>query len=337
MDVNWLDKRANSFERSALLEELLAELSPLMQAAEDKLENNANASEFGNVFIVGSPRSGTTLLMQLLAQSGSFAYPTNFLSRFYSSLGVGCKLQKLLLSPEYQFRDELNLQHHSNDFFSSDLGKTKGALAPHVFWYFWYHHFKFGDTSYLNAEQWANSDPTRFVNQLATMQNEFKKPVALKAMVINWNLKAFAELVPNSVILRVTRAPHEVLNSIYEARKRYSGSYDNWWSFKPPEYSQLKKLGAKEQVAGFYLSMENALDNAFKTIPSEQQFTIDYSEICQSPNNVVNALNKKLGRNQSENSLNAVIKIKNGMSNTDIHEWNDVMSSVKQKIEFMKS
>ena len=35
------------------------------------------------VLVVGGPRSGSTVMMQWLASSGVFAYPSNLLSRFY--------------------------------------------------------------------------------------------------------------------------------------------------------------------------------------------------------------------------------------------------------------
>ena len=225
--ANPRNKKQFSFEKNPLLEKLLDELAETLNVAENNLPVDYSLNQKPNVFIVGSPRSGTTLLYQALASSGSFCYPTNFLSRFYSTLGVGCKIQKMLFDKRFQYRDELKLINDNFQIeFSSELGKTKGPMAPNVFWYFWYHHFNFGKLSYLTDEQWSSSQTVSFVRELRIMQAELSLPIVMKGMIMNWNLIQLSSHMPNAIFLRLKRNPFDVVNSLYKARSTHSSGYE---------------------------------------------------------------------------------------------------------------
>jgi hypothetical protein len=327
-----------SFQKNPLLEELLGELAETLKVAENSLSVDEGVNLKPNIFIVGSPRSGTTLLYQALASTGAFCYPTNFLSRFYSTLGVGCKIQKMLFDKRFQFRDELKLIDDEYQMeFSSELGKTKGPMAPNVFWYFWYHHFNFGDLTYLTDEQWRSSQTDSLVRELRIMQAELSLPIVMKGMIMNWNLLQFSSLIPNAIFLRLKRDPLDVVNSIYEARSTHSGDSEKWWSFKPPEFEQLIKLPAREQVAGFYLSIENALDQAFQKIPN-QILTVEYADFCRNPNALFSLLESKFDEFDCDiklSHLNA-FQPSSGSGIENSARWNKAFDLVQKEVEFFQ-
>jgi len=332
---DWIKKRTSRFKRNEQLETLLEELSDALEVAEDSLvEPSSLEQDLPTIFIVGAPRSGTTLLMQALAASGCFAYPTNFLSRFYSSLSIGYKIQQLLLNKSFQYRDELKLTQDSFSF-ESDLGKTQGALAPNVFWYFWYKHFAFDELSSLTEEQWQASNTQRFKKELGLLQNEWQLPLVLKGMIINWNIPQVAKLMPNAVFLRVKRELPYIANSIYEARKTVMGSFEEWWSFKPPEYYQLKKLSAKEQVVGQCLSIENAIDSAFDLLPEDRRFTCDYESFCHNPNQFIERFNRHLGNESAEPRLVSNFEVSRPIDKHLSQQWEEIFEEVANKQLFI--
>ena len=57
-----------------------------LKVAETPLLKEPSPDRRPIILILGCARSESTLLLQLLAESGAFAYPTNFLSRFYATL-----------------------------------------------------------------------------------------------------------------------------------------------------------------------------------------------------------------------------------------------------------
>ena len=72
-------KRTATFERNAALETLLGRLNAAI--AETSLPT-CDAAPLPPLFVLGTPRSGSTFCMQWLAESGAFSYPSNLIARF---------------------------------------------------------------------------------------------------------------------------------------------------------------------------------------------------------------------------------------------------------------
>src|SRR5689334_1008692 len=84
------------FRRNSKLEELLRETNQLLAPSEAAAVADFRMPRFPVVLIVGAARSGSTVTMQWLAQTGTFAYPTNLLSRFYGAPSIGARIQQIL-------------------------------------------------------------------------------------------------------------------------------------------------------------------------------------------------------------------------------------------------
>lgn len=120
--------RAQDFKRNTSLEELLHTVNNLLVCSEDAAleQYSSKYEDYPIVFVMGPHRSGTTLFIQLLANSGAVSYPTNLLSRFYGAPVMGAQIQLLLTDPRFNFRNEI-LDFNSSISFESENGKTKGA------------------------------------------------------------------------------------------------------------------------------------------------------------------------------------------------------------------
>lgn len=123
--------RTKKFSRNTALEMLLQDINTRLALVEQQemTQHAGKRMRHPVIFVMGPLRSGTTLFMQWLAQSGLFAYPTNLLSRFYGAPIIGAKIQQLLTDPRFNFRNELGDLTSSSDFCSAN-GKTKGSLSP---------------------------------------------------------------------------------------------------------------------------------------------------------------------------------------------------------------
>lgn len=287
--------RSGEFERNYKLEETLEELAGILGAAEDNFVTpRFEQPQHPTTFVVGAPRSGTTLMMQWLANTGLVSYPSNFLSRFYRSVYIGARIQQMLFDKAYQYRDEMNLAINQSHAFASDIGKTEGALSPNVFWFFWRRFFKFGETSYLSPEQWQHSDTAGFLQEIAAMESVFDKPFATKALICNWNLTELDRLFNKALFIYIRRSPETLMQSIYLARERFRGDASQWWSFKPPEYSQLMQQDTAHQIAGLVISIENAMAKARNQIAPERWIDIDYEEFCANPAALYESIHSKM-------------------------------------------
>ncbi len=284
--TNEHNKRRAEFQRNAQLENLLQELNALLGPVEEQIIQPFENEEPEVWFIVGVPRSGTTLLLQWLAVSGQFAYVSNFVSRFYNAPALGFKLQKLLFDPQYQYSDELALPDVLRQAisFESRLGKTSGLLSPNEFWYFWRRFFTPADhTDQLNAEQLNQVDVKRFKQELAAMNHEAGRPLVLKAMNMNWNIPFLAQILPAARFLFVHRDPLANMASLLKAREKFYGSREMWYSFKPPAYPQLQKMDAYHQVAGQVYFTLQGIEQGLAQLNEERYLRIQYEDFCQNP------------------------------------------------------
>ena len=285
--------RAQTFARNGSLEALLDELSALLGPAEQVAINGAGAPEMPVVIIVGSPRSGTTLLLQWLATLRHFAYPTNFLSRFYAAPYIGARIQQLLTDPALQYRDEFRELANLNFSFDSALGKTQGLLSPNEFWYFWRRFFKYGSCHYLNEEELKDVDGTTFSAELGALEAAFDKPFVMKGMIVNSNLDFVDKLLDRVLFVYIKRKPFYNIQSLLEARVNFSGSVDNWYSFRPQEYAELVKLDPVRQVAGQIYHLNRAVEEGLAKIAPTRRLEISYEAFSADPSAIYAAIRSR--------------------------------------------
>jgi hypothetical protein len=289
--------RSEAFKRNEQLEELLHRLNALLSCANDGIRSSVGAYGIDHplIFIMGPLRSGTTLFMQLLASTGHIAYPTNLLSRFYGAPLVGAQIQLLLTDPRYNFRNELG-EFSLQPTFTSENGKTTGALSPNEFWYFWRRFLPFGDLDWLPDESLHRTvETSTLVDELVGLTRILGKPFALKGMILNYNIRFLDSLFERVLFVQLRRNPVANVASILAARKRQHGCEASWYSFKIPEYPQLKDLEPIQQAAGQLHFINRALTRGLESIPDSRKLVVDYEDLCEAPKAVMESLFHKLG------------------------------------------
>ena len=285
-------ERTSYFQRNENLELLLKEINQLLAPVEAGVAEKFGSPKYPLVLLVGCARSGTTLMMQWLAKSAAFTYPSNLISRFYEAPYVGAKIQQLLLDPAYNFNNELC--DFSADFdFNSRLGKTRGILAPNEFWYFWRRFFKFGDIQYLQDHSLEGVVTDTFLSELSALESVFNKPLVMKAMIINWIIPFIFKKFKRILFVYLRRDPFYNIQSLLESRKHYFGSVDHWYSFKPPEYDSLKSLPAVDQVAGQVFYTNKAIEEGLDKVNRSNWLAVDYEAFCENPNQVADTFKQK--------------------------------------------
>jgi len=285
--------RLKDFKRNKYLEDFLTEINGNLFVAEKKLFPKEN-SQYPILFLVGPQRSGSTLTMQWLASLGHFAYPTNLLSRFYGAPMIGAKIQQLLTNEKYNFRNEI-LDFISTINFYSENGKTKGALAPNEFWYFWRRFLPFTRLDYLTSQElFKKVDLETLKAEIIGLTEVFQKPLVFKGMVLNYNIDFLNKLFRKIIFIHIKRDPLTNIESTLDARKRQLGSINEWYSFKIPEYYKLKKLNPYEQVAGQIYYINKAVENGLKKVSENKKMILNYEAFCNNPQEIYDELLEKL-------------------------------------------
>lgn len=285
-------EREPEFRRNQRLEALLQELNGLLAPVEREIAAQHQMPRFPVLFVVGAPRSGSTLIMQWLAATSAFAYPSNLISRFYQAPAVGARIQLLLTAPEYNFRDEL--YDLSGDIaFTSSLGKTKGALQPNEFWYFWRRFLPNVEPRHLTEEELTRVDGRGFTAELAALEAVFDKPLALKGLIVQLNLPFLSSLLDRALFLHIQRDPLYNIQSLLQARERYFGDRRRWYSIRPQGYEQLKALEPIAQIAGQVYYTNKGIETGLRQVGRERQLTISYERFCEDPGKIYASLQKK--------------------------------------------
>ena len=279
--------RSREFRKPGDLESLLELLNGLLSGADHAALNlMANDAPQPLIFLHGAHRSGTTLFLQWLANTGLVAYPTNLLSRFYGAPLIGARIQQLLTDPRYNFRDEI-LDFNSQINFKSENGKTQGALSPNEFWYFWRRFLPFDDLDYLPDEELTRRghlDGLR--DELNALANVFERPFALKAMIMNQNIPALNSRFTRALFVHIKRDPVFNIQSALEARQRQYGNMDTWYSFRIREYHALKDLEPLDSVAGQIAAINRSVEHGLESVPEDRRMTVRYEDFCRAPSEI---------------------------------------------------
>lgn len=289
----YMNERQRDFRRNQLLETLLAELNELLEVAQRPVLAKYSEPRHPVVLIVACARAGSTLMMQWLASTGYFAYPTNLLSRFYAAPYIGARIQQLLTDPRYNFRDEF-ADYISEITFNSDLGKTRGILAPNEFWYFWRRFFHFGDIQILDENALRKVDTAHLLAELAALEAAFDRPLLLKAHIINWIIPFVARSLKKVLFIHIIRDPLYTAQSLLESRRKYFGTIDTWYSFKPPEFETLRSSSPCTQVAGQVYFTNKAIDQGLQDIDPCCWMKVRYEDFCNRPSHVFKTITEKL-------------------------------------------
>ena len=292
-------ERRTEFKRNQKLEELLKELSGILSLPEERILNNYSMPKRPVILVVGVPRCGSTLTMQWLASTGQIAYPSNMLSRFFSAPYIGAKIQLLLTSPEYNFNNEI-LDFAAEVNFKSSLGKTRGALAPNEFFYFWRRFIPYTFPKHLHDDEVKNIDVKTMVAELAALEAAFDMPFATKGAFVQFNIASFSPLFEKVLFLWVKRHPFYNAQSLLESREKFYGDRKAWYSMQPKEYDDLIKLDIFSQVTGQVYHINRAIEEGIAGIDDCRSLTVQYEEFCKNPREIYRQLVAKLAEQGCE-------------------------------------
>lgn len=318
------NERTAGHQRPEKLERLLDDFAALLGPIEQREVAALEPCDEPILYVMGCARSGTTLVYQYLSQTGLFAFPSNFVSRFYYAPYLGARLQQMLY--ECDFRGEITGDQPA-PHFDSLLGKTKGARSPHEFWYFWRRFFNFGDIQQLSGESLVSADGAGFIRELRAFQSVLAQPLVLKGMILNWHIPYLASLFEKSYFVVVERDVADNAESLLHARREFSGDENAWYSFKPPGYEHVLPLAPPQQVAWQVMATNSAIRDGISAIPRERVITVSYENFCTSPQSLLDEIADKCGltTSRAKNELPESFNIRQRQE----RDWERIMRDVE--------
>lgn len=286
-------RRIGPHQRDPELEGALKHLNERIAAGKLAIGAPPAVPELPVVFIVGCARSGSTLLLQWLANAGTLCYPTNIMSRFYADAGLGALVHRVL--HDLDRRGEIFPEGGSAPAFRSELGRSKGAAAPHDFGYFWRNYFSFGDHQGELTRKPGPKETADMVGDIAAIQRVFGKPLVMKAMQLDWHIPLLYRAFPGSLFLFSRRDPMRNAWSLMKARQDYFGDATHWYSFKPEEYDRIKELPPWEQCVAQVHYTEQAVVRGLSELPGEAWMTVRHEAFCDDPHSFHARIASRIG------------------------------------------
>jgi len=235
------------------------------------------------LFILGVPRSGTTLFYQTVVQNMQVTF---FPAPMTYCYGLANGLQRLLQT--LHRRPTVNYESH--------YGHVSGWLAPTEdanFWLQWLpSDGELGHRVSPDDVEFDNYHSMIFI--VASLESIAKHPLAIKSLYLDMNAGLLARLFPNARFVHVHRNPITNCQSLLLGRQRQRNP-NLWWSVKIPYYHRLLREPLWRQVCEQYFYTEKILHEDLKKYASNDRvFDVQYELFCREPNKVLDELERWL-------------------------------------------
>ena len=271
--------RLPAHEKNAADERFLARLNEWMAAM--PLAGAADGSGgLPIVYVVGAPRSGTTLVSQLLAKYLEVGYINNLIARFWSRPMAGIRLSEICLGPDARRTISLRSTH----------GVTADIAGPHEFGYFWRHWLQLdrAATHHLTDAEIRRVDGDGLGKVLREeILGGFNRPTVFKNVICGFQAGLLSRVHPPSLFIHVTRDPIATAGSILAARVARYGDVGAWWSLKPGSFDSIKHIASPaQQVARQVRDCRSEFATELSSA-GVRSLTVSYEEICAAPDSLL--------------------------------------------------
>jgi hypothetical protein len=222
------------------------------------------------VHVFGVPRSGTTLVLQLLATHLETGYIDNLAAAFWKAPVYGVRLSKALVTAR-------------RSSFESEFGRTRAIQDPHEFGYFWSEWLGYREMAVPEPGRDASIRWSELARVLRNVAVQFEGPLLLKNFFAAWHLDGLQRWMPESRFIFVRRDLADTARSLLQMRESFLGDRARWASLRPAEFSLLARRTPHEQVAGQAFYLERAMLANLAENPSVGALECSFEKVLGDP------------------------------------------------------
>lgn len=223
------------------------------------------------IFVVGAPRSGSTLLYQLLTDRFDVGYLANGHARHPGAPSLVERRRRLVRGRQGALGD-----------YRSSFGGTAGELGPSECGPFWYRFFP-RRPHYVSADAFPTSSRRELRAAIGAFVEACGRPVVYKNLYCTARMDAIAAALPEALFVAVHRDLAANARSLLDARLRVTGAYESWWSAEPPGIERLLQLPPEEQVVEQVRRLDALVAEVEAKIGSERVLHLAYEDLCADP------------------------------------------------------
>jgi len=265
------------------------------------------------IFILGSPRTGSTLIYQIMVNLYGLFYFTNLTNKcFYEYPFLGS-----LLSMPFT---------KTSGGYESDHGKTNGLFGPSEGSYIFKNWFGTGNEVLPNRKN-------HIINTFKSIHSLTHRPIVMKNAWNCFRIKALAELFSLAKFIWIRRDIVDAAYSDLTARYLRGGPYI-WSSAPTPNQIEIQKRPYWEQVVEQQYEYNKIIKTDLKKFYPNNYIELWYEDLC-------NDLNEQTSLISSFFSLEGIEKInlpnfkmeKNTNNDTDFIKICEYVKSNMDKFE----
>jgi len=222
------------------------------------------------IFILGAPRTGSTLLYQAMGDIFKLPFLSNFTNQYFSEFPiVGAALQKSL---KFDIKWE------------SKYGKTNGIFQPSEASAVLSTWFGGGHPSQEKSKQIIEGKEEHFLKTLNAIEVLYnQRPLLIKNAWNCFRVKYLAESLPCARFIWIRRDIASAAASDLQARYITKKSAFIWNSATPANWSELKNKQAHEQVVENQFEFNNAMQVSLNRYAHDRFVEIWYEKFIEFP------------------------------------------------------
>lgn len=269
---------------------------PAALPLEDKLQEDAEAQFFTSVlgpastpsdapiiFILGSPRTGSTLFYQGVVRYLKLPYFTNYANQLFPRHPVVAALI------HRQLQDSINIE------FTSAYGKTDGAFQPSEASAVMRNWFGGDHPSQVNSVRTVPGKEDHLVRTVAAYHRLFGAPVVIKNAWNCFRIACLAQLLPRAFFVWIRRDLMPSALSDLAARYVVQGDPQAWNSATPANVAELRKLPHWAQVVENQYEYAQAIGSGLQQHAAGRHAEVWYEDYLRDPTATLTALANAMG------------------------------------------
>lgn len=238
------------------------------------------------VFIIGAPRTGSTILYQALTNIYRVLYIDNAACEWCRNLRFGLWLsqKKYGDSPHNNFKSE----HGNTERFGGHAPSECGA-----FWYRWLPK----DRHFIDHFEITEQMVEQIRCDVLGASHYLERPLVFKNLNAGQRLRLIHKAFPAAKIIFVRRDPRFVVRSILKARHKVGIKPGQWWSIMPKNVTELLKLPESDMCVAQVYHLEKQIEEDLALFSKENVREVHYQELNES---LIHDLGKWIGVPQRE-------------------------------------
>jgi hypothetical protein len=225
------------------------------------------------IFVLGAPRSGTTLLYQLLVEGLDVGWLTNAHAERASDVvrvEHGAPPRDVRLGSDYD----------------STHGATRGQWGPSEAGAYWYRFFPRTPHEQHDADS-TRERTTSIRAAVRAFADACSAPVVFKNTLNSLRVPVLAAALPEARFVLIERGLADNARSLLVGRTRREGGVDAWWGARPDGADDLAAATPAEQVTWQARVVHDVARAELERTAPARWLHVTYDELCDDPRALV--------------------------------------------------